>query len=315
MKSAKSPNRSITQARYPNAEIYGKLTAPTSRLMIGIPITGLVRVEWMVARYHQVYPTNWGTTENTVPLPTWLPLNYLVAEARNSIINAAVRNDFEWVLFIDHDTIIPPNCFVQLNKYLQEGDVPIVSGLYFTRSVPSHPLVFRGKGNGYFSDWKMGDLVWADVVPMGCTLIHGSILKVLWEESEEYFYKAQNERIRRVFNTTRNLYFDPQNLNWHTHQGTEDFDFCTRIIEDKIFAKAGWPEYQKKKHPFLIDTNIFCRHIEPNGMQFPSQGEEIPFCRCKIEGCGKDATQGINNFYWCEEHLPKRLRSKLKNGK
>ncbi len=41
----------------------------------------------------------------------------------------------------------------------------------------------------------------------------------------------------------------------------------------EVFKKAGWPEFQKKKFPFLVDTKIFCRHIDWNGVQYPAHGE------------------------------------------
>ena len=31
-----------------------------NRILIGTPVTGLVRVEWMQARYGQVIPVNWS---------------------------------------------------------------------------------------------------------------------------------------------------------------------------------------------------------------------------------------------------------------
>jgi hypothetical protein len=271
-------------------------------------MTGLLRSEWVIARYHQIIPANWSQTERIVPLPNWSPVNYLVAEARNSIIKAFIDNNFEWLLFIDHDTIIPPETFLKMNDYMLSGDVPIISGLYFTRSVPSEPLVYRGRGNSYFKDWKIGDKVWTDGLPMGCTLIHNSILKVLWDESEEYHYQHQNEIVRRVFESPHRVFFDPETLNWYNTSGTEDLEFCRRVIEENIFQKAGWKQFQKKKYPFLLDTSIFCKHIDWDGRQYPAMGEEYPHSVCKIGGCKKQAVMTFNNFYWCAEHLPERFK-------
>jgi hypothetical protein len=51
--------------------------------------------------------------------------------------------------------------------------------------------------------------------------------------------------------------------------GTSDLDWCTRVMEGGYFKKAGWPKFQRRKYPFLVDTNILCRHINPNGEIFP----------------------------------------------
>jgi hypothetical protein len=295
---------------YEAVELYGSLRSPQKRLLIGVPLTGMIRAEWMLARYHQVIPANWSQTERIVPLPNFSPMNYLVAEARNSIVKAFIEHEFEWLFFIDHDTIIPPDTFLRMNDYMLSKEVPIVSGVYFTRSLPSEPLVYRGRGTSYFKDWKFGDKVWTDGLPMGCTLIHGSIIRALWDESEEYFYAHQNETVRKVFESPQHVYFNPENLNWYNTTGTEDLEFCRRVIENKIFEKAGWPEFQKKQYPFLIDTGIFCKHIDWDGKQYPIAGEEYPYAVCKIGDCKAQAVGQFNNFYWCEEHLPEKFKVK-----
>ena len=54
-----------------------------------------------------------------------------------------------------------------------------------------------------------------------------------------------------------------------TLTGTSDLGWCDRVIKEKFFEKAGWPEYQKKKYPFLVDTSMFIMHIAENGTQYP----------------------------------------------
>ena len=83
----------------------------------------------------------------------------------------------------------------------------------------------------------------------------------------------------RVFETPIRMWEDPQTQSWQTSIGTEDLAWCDKVVKDGIFAKAGWPEYQKKTYPFLVDTNIFCGHIDPSGTRYPSQGEEKFFAR------------------------------------
>jgi hypothetical protein len=126
----------------------------------------------------------------------------------------------------------------------------------------------------------------------------------------EYFYKHQAEKLRRVFESPSQVYFDPDSLEQVNDSGTEDFKLCRRIVEDKIFEKAGWPEYQEKEFPFLIDTGIFCKHIDWDGIQYPSQGEEFPFAVCKFKNCEDQAVAVYKDFYWCERHLPGWVKEK-----
>lgn len=249
--------------------------SPGKRLMIGIPMTGLLRSEWVMARYGQVIPVNWGHVEMMHFIDQYSPIKYMVADARNIIASRAVEDGYEWLFFIDHDTILPYNTIVTWNQRMIKADIPVWCGLYFTKSVPSEPLVFRGRGNGYFPKWKLGDLVWVDGIPMGCTMIHVSILKALYDESEEYVLNGK--KVRKIFETPAEGYYDPEKKAWANTTGTEDLHWCTRVMKNNIFKKAGWSKYEKKKYPFLIDTNIFCRHIDWNGVQYPSAGEERAF--------------------------------------
>src|SRR3990167_10088061 len=112
-----------------------------------------------------------------------------------------------------------------MNEYMRRKTVPIISVLYFTKSVPAEPMVYRGRGNSYFSDWKLGDKVWVDAVPTGCVIIHRSIIEVLWNESQEYL-AGTNVWTRRVFHTPENVKFDPEK-GWNNSSGTSDMEFCS----------------------------------------------------------------------------------------
>lgn len=260
---------------YGGGSLYGAIDELSTRVMVGIPMTGLLRAEWCIARYGQVIPCNWAQTDGIRWVDSQSPMNYLVADARNSIVKAAVENNFEWLLFIDHDVILPQGFVIKINEYMHKMEVPVLSGLYFTKSIPAEPLIYRGRGSSYYDKWKMGDKVWVDGLPMGCTLIHMSILKEMYNDATEYQYKG--ETIRQVFETPRRVYIDPQTQNWFTSVGTEDLNWCSKVIQQGYLKRAGWDKIAKKKYPFLIDTSLFCKHISPNGRQYPANGEEKEF--------------------------------------
>lgn len=240
----------------------------TNRILIGTPMTGLVRSEWVVGRYGQTIPTNWSHIEVMQWLSSYIPLQYQVADAENIIAKHVVERNFEWLLFIEHDNVLPPNTFVKFNEYMIRADVPVVGALYFTKSEPPEPMIYRKPGWGYYHDWRFGDKVWARGIPFGCTLIHGSIIRALWDESPEYL--AGNVLTRRIFKTPDNVFFDPDSHDFINHQGTTDLQFCDEVISKGIFAKAGWPKYAKMRYPFLIDTSIFVTHIDNDGVQWPT---------------------------------------------
>ena len=61
------------------------------------------------------------------------------------------------------------------------------------------------------------------------------------------------------------------NGHFMTTTGTSDLAWCARVQEQDFLTKAGWGDFAKKhpKYPFLIDTNIFCQQIDPQGVQYP----------------------------------------------
>ena len=253
-----------------------------NRILIGHPMTGLVRVEWMLGRFGQTIPCNWSHIDLVQFLSPYVPMKYQIADAENLIAKAVVEGDVQWLLSWEHDNIPPNNALVKINEYIIDGTIPVVGGLYFTKSVPAEPLVYRGTGNGYFADWRMGDKVWCSGVPFGFTLIHGSIIKAMWKESPEYI--VNGIVTRRVFEAPAKSWVDVEKGAFMSNSGTSDLAWCKRVVEEKFFAKAGWLKYQEKRYPFLIDTSIFVRHVDQNGVQYPI---EIPR-RFEPSGTGKE---------------------------
>ncbi len=236
-----------------------------SRILIGTPMTGLVRSEWMVARYGQTIPTNWSHAEIMQWLSSYVPLRYQLVDAENIIAKTLVEGKWEWLLFIESDNVLPPDTFIKLNQYMIKGDVPVVGGLYFTKSVPPEPMIYREMGMGYYANWKMGEKVWCSGLPFGCTLIHASLIRELWKDSPEYM--VGNTLTRRVFKHPENNIQDPS--GYAVVAGTTDLNFCKELKEKNIFTRAGWAKYQKMKHPFLVDTSIFVQHIDNDGVKWP----------------------------------------------
>jgi len=241
-----------------------------NRLLISTPTVGSVRMEWVQGRFGQTIPTNFSLVDVHQFMTSYAPLGYQLADAENLSAKVVVEGGFEWMLSWEDDNIPPLDALVRVNQYIIKNDTPVVSGLYFTKSVPPEPILYRGMGRGYYADWKLGDKVWVDGVPFGFNLISGKIIKALWDESPEYM--VNGTVTRRVFDSPSESYIDPETGGWINKSGTSDLAWCKRIMTNKIFEKAGWPEYEGKEFPFLVDTSIFVKHIDRNtGEQFPTQ--------------------------------------------
>lgn len=242
---------------------------PRLRILIVTATLGVVRMEWVIGRYGQVTPCNWSSTSANLGVGHMVPMHYLVADAQNLGCQGLIERDFEWLLLWEDDVIPPLDAFIQLNEYMRDGKIPVVSGLYFLKSFYSEPLLYRGLGNSCYTKFKIGDKVWADGVPTGFLLIHSSIIKLMWDESEEY--KTLGGTVtRKIFETPAILEHDPVTNTYAGASGTSDITWCHRVINEKVLARAGWSKIGRKKYPFLCDTNIFCKHIDLlTGKQFP----------------------------------------------
>lgn len=251
--------------------------AYVNRLMIGTAATGLVRIEWHNARGGAIIPTNWSNFEMQFEVPSYYPMRYQVDDAQNMIVRECLDKQFEWLILLEHDVVIPYWMFLEFNRYIREASAPVVSGLYFLRSWPSEPLVYRIPGTGPFYDWKIGERVWVDGVPTGCLLIHSSILRVMWEESEEY--RLGDQVTRRVFETPRKVFVDPITHQLNNMRGTSDLNWCKRVIDNDYIRKAGWNDYadslEDERFPFIVDTALFCVHIDMGGVKYPANWQEL----------------------------------------
>ncbi len=242
---------------------------PRLRVLVVTPTLGIVRIEWVQGRHGQVIPCNWSSTSASLGIGHMVPMHYLVADAQNLGCQGLIDRDFEWLLLWEDDVIPPLDSFLRLNEYMRDAKIPVVSGLYFLKGLYSEPLLYRGLGTSCYTDFKIGDKVWADGVPTGFLLIHSSLIKIMWDDSEEY-QTIGGTVTRKIFETPALLKHDPETNTYCGETGTSDLTWCHRVIDEKILQRSGWPKIGRKKYPFLCDTNIFCKHIDlMTGKQFP----------------------------------------------
>jgi len=75
----------------------------------------------------------------------------LIYDARNSLAKHGVDGEFDRILWLDSDMEFSPDLFERLSNDMDENDLDIVGGLYFTRREPSIPVVYQKVGY-YHSD-------------------------------------------------------------------------------------------------------------------------------------------------------------------
>ena len=66
----------------------------------------------------------------------------LIYTSRNALATMAIKDDFDYVFWLDSDMVFPPDTLQRMMKTLQENDLDILSGLYFRRVPPYSPVLF-----------------------------------------------------------------------------------------------------------------------------------------------------------------------------
>ena len=156
-----------------------------------------------------------------------------VGEARNRIVEMAMRDGVEWIFFIDYDVAPPPNALIKLLSL----KVPIAAGVYHLKQVPSYPLIQVEGWDYAFEDYDVGDLIKADGVGMGCTLIKTKV-----------FEKIDPPWFKTVPGYSPNTHTVLPNM-------TEDIYFCQKA------RKAGYD--------IIVDTSVQCSHVDwRTGVQY-----------------------------------------------
>lgn len=151
--------------------------------------------------------------------------------ARNDIVRRAAEKGAKEVLFLDHDTLVPPDLYWRLAAH----KVPVVSALYFKRLHPFEPLIYDFDDDTNINchpklDYPEG-LVKCGAVGMGATLIQMDAIEAVlkWQIDN-------NERHPNPFRV-----FPPIG---------EDIFFCAHCREAGVDV--------------FCDTTIKCLHVGSN---------------------------------------------------
>lgn len=99
----------------------------------------------------------------------------LIYTARENAVKTMLQGDYDALLFIDSDMVVPMDLLVRL----LEHDKDIVSGLAFKRFPPYEPCIFKKcdrDGTEFYFDYPKG-LVEIQGVGMACTLIKRKVFE------------------------------------------------------------------------------------------------------------------------------------------
>lgn len=115
--------------------------------------------------------------------------NCLIYDARESLVKHAIENNYDYILMVDSDMVLPPNTLIELLNTLDAG-FDLATGLIFKRSYPFQPCFYSkariSEKDGKFIPqlegiikWNVGEIYPIEACGMACCLIKVECLKEL----------------------------------------------------------------------------------------------------------------------------------------
>lgn len=167
------------------------------------------------------------------------PNRMSIDRMRNFTAAAAMEGEFDYVVFIDDDVLVPFTCIAKLIKRAEAG-CDVVAGVTHIRSYPYYPMIFdfSNKENHYVDDYrKKADetgLLFCDAVGFSLCLISVDLLKRI---------------VPPFFVTGPNF--------------TEDVYFCNKVKqqfpETKIAADITIETAHRLQPEFIMPSNVEAR--------------------------------------------------------
>ncbi len=169
-------------------------------VVIGIPSFGMVSTFFYQAMKGQQFPLVSSAIDKVV-------LNKPIADARNEIVQYALDQGANYIFWVDDDVIPPGDAFLKMYNHQKD----IVNGVYWSKSNPPMPLMFRNHLEGPYWNWHIGDFIEIDAAGMGLTLVKTDVYRKIEAELGGPWYSTEYASFPGVnkspANNTEDLYF------------------------------------------------------------------------------------------------------------
>ncbi len=269
--------------------------------------------------------------------------NYRVDIAKQKLAEMAVANNCQFLFMLDDDVLCPPDTLLKMIKlWKSDPKYKIISGVYWSKSNPPLPLIFRGNLEGSYWDWKTTDLITADGAGAGCLFIDCEVLKKMpkpWFSCGYYFEDPRSEYDLKKWELSDNI---GSELLKGAGADKKFIDKTTKELGELgakvVTAQSGQmdPELLKNKHAdaattedlyffkkakeltgneLWVDCSIQCLHQDKRTGQTWGIQPDMPQARPRYTGKNKvgdkvvlDIGCGKSN-YWISSGNPIRIDS------
>ncbi len=191
-------------------------------VVLGIPSRGTVDSRFLthMMNFQMKLPTG---ISYRVCAPRGLP----VEKARTKIVEYALEANAKYIFFIDDDTFVAPGALTQL----MQADKEAITGIVWTKRVPSEPVIFKEVECGPYFNFPIGEVFPIYSAGLACVLIKTEVFR----------------QMKRPWFATNWIAQGKENKEQTFHKLGEDYFFWYKLRELGIQGYA--------------DGSVFCDHL------------------------------------------------------
>ena len=266
-------------------------------IAIGIPTWGRVSTQWARAYRHLAGPL--GSTMVELDFVEGRP----IAEARNTLMQQAIAADCAFLFFLADDVLMPMDGIMRLLQRLwDDPSKDLITGVYWTKTYPTTPYLWRVMQQGPYRDWKLGELFKVDFAGCDALLIRLSDrVKALgpewfstnwvWEPGEQPNYLMTEDFYfyTRARKAGIDLWCDSAVQCLHEDRQSGELFGLTNDMPQAGMPPMVLPEAQAGEDGRVVVADIGCGLTEP----FFGDPEKVKVIRL-------DADEKVNPDYRCD---------------
>jgi hypothetical protein len=186
---------------------------------------------------------------------------------RERLAEKAVDMNSEFMMWIDDDTVPPPNAVTELFYVLsQNPKAAICGGIYCTKEVPPSPIVFMELGGGPYWQWTLGDVFKCKGLGTGCMMVRTSVMK----DIPKPWFKDTSESTPGDIEDRGGVL-----LRIAGRTGTDDTYFCKKVDE------AG---YEILAHGGVLPTHVDYSSDPMKVYKLPLNSYPVTSYKSKLDG-------------------------------
>lgn len=197
------------------------------------------------------------------------------AKARINLVNKAKESNVKWLFMIDDDVFIPPDAITKLLSTNKK----VVTGIYYSKSLPPQPILYKSLGNGPYWNFPVDELFKVEAAGAGCLLIDMDVFDKFDEAGIPYF--KENWEYKRSNGTTIKVnigedywfFYNCNKLGIETY--ADSSVLCDHVDYDTWKVYPGEEEVKRIQSKAMPNSNHSKTIVFYNDIPIEFDGNEI----------------------------------------